>query len=102
VLAFDATYKKHKYKCPFVVFSGVNHHNQTIIFATTIVSKEVKGTYAWLFEQFLAAMKGKAPIFVITDGDLAMRNAIKRVLPKSFHGLRDWHLLRNVCPINGI
>jgi len=31
VLAFDATYKKNKYSCcPFVVFSGVNHHNQTV------------------------------------------------------------------------
>ncbi|XP_028184818.1 protein FAR1-RELATED SEQUENCE 5-like [Glycine soja] len=27
VLAFDATYKKNKYLCPFVVFSGVNHDN---------------------------------------------------------------------------
>ncbi|KAH1143390.1 hypothetical protein GYH30_033889 [Glycine max] len=27
VLAFDATYKKNKYLCPFVVFSGVNHYN---------------------------------------------------------------------------
>jgi len=95
VLAFDATYKKHKYKCPFVVFSGVNHHNQTIIFATAIISNEVERTHVWLLEQFLAAMKGKAPIFVITDGDLAMKNAIKRVFPKSYHRLCVWHLLRN-------
>ena len=26
-LAFDATYKRNKYMCPLVVFSGVNHHN---------------------------------------------------------------------------
>jgi len=102
VLAFDATYKKHKYKCPFVVFSGVNHHNQTIIFATAIVSNEVEGTYVWLLEQFLAAMKGKAPISVITDGDLAMRNAIKRVFPKSYHRLCAWHLLRNAMSNIGI
>lgn len=37
VLAFDATYKKNKYLCPLVVFSGVNHHNQTIVFATALV-----------------------------------------------------------------
>ena len=84
------------------MFSSVNHHNQTIIFATTIVSNEVEGTYVWLLEQFLAAMKGKAPISVITDGDLAMTNAIKRVFPKSYHRLCAWHLLRNAMSNNGI
>ncbi|KAJ1414011.1 FAR1 DNA-binding domain [Sesbania bispinosa] len=27
VLAFDATYRRNKYMCPLVVFSGVNHHS---------------------------------------------------------------------------
>lgn len=102
VVAFDATYKKHKYKCPFVVFSGVNHHNQTIIFATAVVSNEVEGTYVWLLEQFLAAMKGKHPTSVITDGDMAMRNAIRKVFPNNYHRLCAWHLLRNVMSNIGI
>ncbi|KAJ1403466.1 MULE transposase domain [Sesbania bispinosa] len=33
VLALDATYGKNKYRLPLVVFSGVNHHNRTTIFA---------------------------------------------------------------------
>ncbi|XP_028215161.1 protein FAR1-RELATED SEQUENCE 5-like [Glycine soja] len=95
ILAFDATYKKNKYLCPFVVFSSVNHHNQTIVFAAAIVTDETKETYVWLLEQFLEAMKGKAPSSIITDGDLAMRNAITRVMPSVFHKLCAWHLLRN-------
>ncbi|KAG5122233.1 hypothetical protein JHK84_040573 [Glycine max] len=95
VLAFDATYKKNKYLCPFVVFSGVNHHNQTIVFVDAIVTDETKETYVWLLEQLLVAMKGKAPCSIITDGDLAMRNAITRVMPGVFHRLCAWHLLRN-------
>jgi hypothetical protein len=55
----------------------------------------VEGTYVWLLEQLKAAMKGKTPISVITDGDVAMRNAIKRVFPNSYHRLCAWHLLRN-------
>lgn len=31
VLAFDATYKKNKHICPWVIFSSVNNHNQRII-----------------------------------------------------------------------
>jgi len=32
---------------------------------------------------------------VITDGDIAMRNAIKKVFPKARHRLCAWHLIRN-------
>uniref|UniRef100_K7KWG9 MULE transposase domain-containing protein n=1 Tax=Glycine max TaxID=3847 RepID=K7KWG9_SOYBN len=87
VLAFDATYKKNKYLCPFVIFSGVNHHNQTIVFAAAIVTDETEETYVWLLEQLLVAMKGKAPCSIITDGGLAMRNAITRVMSSVFHKL---------------
>ncbi|XP_045791550.1 protein FAR1-RELATED SEQUENCE 5-like [Trifolium pratense] len=101
VLAFDATYRKIKYMCPFVVFSGVNHHNQ-IVFATALVSKENEETYVWLLEQFMEAMEGKMPIYVITDGDLAMKNAIRRVFPRAHHRLCAWHLLCNTISNVGI
>ncbi|KAL2976479.1 hypothetical protein AAZX31_13G011300 [Glycine max] len=89
-------YQKNKYLCPFVVFSGVNHHNQTIVFAAAIVTDETEETYVWLLEQLLVAMKGKAPCSIITNGDLAMRNAITRVMPgvsHKFH-VRDKHVLK--------
>ena len=87
VLTFDATYGKNKYECPLVIFSGVNHHNQTTIFRAAIVSNETEETYVWILEQFLLAMKGKCLISVITDGDLAMKNAIRTVFPKPYHRL---------------
>jgi hypothetical protein len=97
VVAFDATYKRNKYMCPLVVFSGVNHHNQSIVFCGAIVCDETEDTYVWLLEQFLEAMGGKSPTPVITDGDLAMRNAIRRVFPECHHRLCAWHLIRNAC-----
>ncbi|RYR14612.1 hypothetical protein Ahy_B04g071242 [Arachis hypogaea] len=45
VMAFDVTYRKNKYMCPLVVFSGVNHHNQTIEFAVALVANENEQTY---------------------------------------------------------
>ncbi|XLT22736.1 hypothetical protein HN873_054028 [Arachis hypogaea] len=95
VLAFDATYRKNKYMCPLVVFSGVNHHNQTIVFAAALVANETEETYKWLLQQFLEGMKGKAPECVITDGHGAMKKAIESVFPNSYHRLCAWHLLRN-------
>ncbi|KAJ1432606.1 MULE transposase domain [Sesbania bispinosa] len=95
VLAFDATYKKNKYHFPLVVFSCINHHNQATIFASGIIAEETEGTYVWLLEQLMVVMKGKAPISLITDGDMAARNVIKRVFPNAHHRLCAWHLLRN-------
>lgn len=95
VVAFDATYRKNKYMCPLVVFCGINHHNQSIVFASAIVGNETEQTYVWVLEQFLEAMGGRSPSSVITDGDIAMRNAIRRVFPDAHHRLCAWHLLRN-------
>lgn len=38
ILNFDAAYGCNKYKWPVVVFSGLNHHMQTVVFARAIVS----------------------------------------------------------------
>ncbi|KAF1894261.1 hypothetical protein Lal_00004185 [Lupinus albus] len=96
VLAFDATYGRNKYKFPVVIFSGVNHHKQTIVFADGIVSNEAEKTYVWLLGNLLEAMNGKHPKCVITDGDLSMKNAIKRVFPATNHRLCAWHICNNV------
>ena len=95
VLAFDATYGKDKYKCPLIVFSSENHHLQTIVFASAIISDETERTYVWLPENFVEAMNGKCPKFVITDGDSSMRKAISKVFLEAQHWLYRWHLLRN-------
>ncbi|KAJ1376797.1 Zinc finger, PMZ-type [Sesbania bispinosa] len=58
---------------------------------------ETEETYVWVLEQLMVAMKGKMPSAVITDGDLTMRNAIKRVLPNAHHRLCAWHLCRNAA-----
>ncbi|KAJ1410225.1 MULE transposase domain [Sesbania bispinosa] len=95
VLAFDATYGKNKYLLPIVIFPRVNNHNCTTKFATAVVANECEETYVWLLEQLSKAIKGKHPSDIITDGDVAMKNAIKRVFPFEHHRLCGWHLLRN-------
>ncbi|XP_020985945.1 protein FAR1-RELATED SEQUENCE 5-like [Arachis duranensis] len=53
VLAFDATYGQNKYNLPVIVFSGVNHHNQTCVFGTAMVSCESQASYVWVLTKFL-------------------------------------------------
>ena len=95
VLAFDTTYKKNKYNWPLVIFSGVNHHRNTVVFGSALVADETEETYKWVLMTLLEAMDGKQPISIITDSDKAMRNAIKCILPMAHHRLCAWHLERN-------
>nr|XP_029152521.1 protein FAR1-RELATED SEQUENCE 8-like [Arachis hypogaea] len=95
VLAFDATYEMNKYNLPVIVLSGINHHNQTCVFATAMVSCESQDSYKWVLRRFLECMRRKAPKAVITDGNPSMRLAIMHVFPDAHHRLCVWHLLRN-------
>ncbi|KAK7290067.1 hypothetical protein RIF29_04223 [Crotalaria pallida] len=95
VVAFDSTYKKNKYNLPLVIFSGKNHHVQTVLFGCALVCDETTATYKWLLKTFLVAMCNKHPTSVVTDGDNAMREAIKEVFPNATHRLCAWHLQKN-------
>ncbi|XP_016192111.1 protein FAR-RED IMPAIRED RESPONSE 1-like [Arachis ipaensis] len=95
VLGFDATYGRNRYKCPLVIFSGLDHHMRTVVFGCAILSNEVEKSYVWLLRAFLEAMKGQEPKSVLTDGDLTMKNAINAVFPNAHHRLCSWHLLQN-------
>ncbi|RYR13404.1 hypothetical protein Ahy_B04g070421 isoform C [Arachis hypogaea] len=92
IVAFDSMYKKNKYNKPLVIFSGCNHHGQIVIFDSGLLSDETTDTYKWLLETFVESMGGKSPKALITDGDLAMRDAIKNILPNATHWLCGWHL----------
>ncbi|PNY11581.1 hypothetical protein L195_g008191 [Trifolium pratense] len=95
VVAFDTTYKKKKYNYPLIIFSGFNHHSQTIIFGAALVADETTETYKWVLRCFLECMGNKHPKAVVTDGDGDMREAIKQVFPDATHRLCAWHLSKN-------
>jgi hypothetical protein len=95
VLAFDTTYKRNRYNKPFVIFSGLNHHGETVIFGCALISDETTETYKWLLNTLSDSMFKKHPKVVVTDGDGAMREAIKAEFPNAFHRLCCWHLHQN-------
>ncbi|CAL1394457.1 unnamed protein product [Linum trigynum] len=94
VLSFDTTYKKNAYNMPLVIFSGINHHNNTCVLACALLNNENEESYNWVLEAFVEAM-GKKPNVVVTDGDKAMANAVSKVFPDATHRLCSWHLFGN-------
>ncbi|KAG6705508.1 hypothetical protein I3842_07G182100 [Carya illinoinensis] len=79
---------------PFVPFSGVNHHHQTIMFGCALLVNETAESYIWLLRTWQEAMLGRAPLTIITDDDKAMAKAIAEVLPNTTHRLCLWHILQ--------
>ncbi|KAL5743874.1 hypothetical protein ACOSQ2_026990 [Xanthoceras sorbifolium] len=68
VMSFDSTYKTNAYLRLLVIFVGVNHHNNTTVFGfRQLVDETVE----------MSTMHGKYPILIVSDGDKAMRKAIK-------------------------
>ncbi|XP_076933474.1 protein FAR1-RELATED SEQUENCE 7-like [Bidens hawaiensis] len=79
----------NKFMMPFAPFFGVNHHRQSVLFASALLENEKQATFEWLFENFLKCMFDKHPLAIITDQDKAIGNAIKRVFPKTRHRFRS-------------
>lgn len=48
VVTFDATYLTNRYHMPFVPFTGVNHHHQSIMFGCALLVNEKIESYVWL------------------------------------------------------
>ncbi|XP_077222007.1 protein FAR1-RELATED SEQUENCE 5-like [Tasmannia lanceolata] len=96
VIIFYVTYKTNRLSLPFAPFTEVNHHRQSILFGSALLADEKEETFSWLFEQWLTCMHGKAPGARITDMDLAMKNAIKRVFPDTRHRFCEWHIWKHL------
>ncbi|XP_063939804.1 protein FAR1-RELATED SEQUENCE 5-like [Daucus carota subsp. sativus] len=50
VVVFDSTYRTNRYCMPFVPFTGVNHHYQSILFGFVLIRNETEESYLWVFK----------------------------------------------------
>ncbi|XP_022873788.1 protein FAR1-RELATED SEQUENCE 5-like [Olea europaea var. sylvestris] len=96
VVIFNTTYLTNKYDMSFVLFVGVNHHGQSILFGCGLVSNENTETFVWLFKKWLQCMNDQAPIGIIIDQDKVMQNTIEIVFQKMKHRWRLWHIMKKL------
>ncbi|KAI8555919.1 hypothetical protein RHMOL_Rhmol05G0213400 [Rhododendron molle] len=103
VLLFDAIYRTNAYGKSFVILVGVNSYFKTAIFGCALLTAETIEAYTWVLKKFLDSMGNeKMLLSVLTDGDKAMRRAIKNVLPNARYRLCKWHLKKNAVDKVGI
>ncbi|XP_074378241.1 protein FAR1-RELATED SEQUENCE 5-like [Apium graveolens] len=77
---------------PFVPFTGVNHHYQSVLFGFALMRDELKTTFEWVLGTWLEAVEGKAPLAIITDQDQTMAAEIQSQLPNTTYLLCSWHI----------
>ncbi|WOK99767.1 protein FAR1-RELATED SEQUENCE 5-like [Canna indica] len=95
VVCFDTTYKVFGYGRPLALFTGINHHKQTVIFGAALLYDESVDSLKWLFECFKAAMGGKQPKTVLTDRCGVTGEAISAVWPATNHRFCVWHIYQD-------
>ncbi|KAK3205508.1 hypothetical protein Dsin_019554 [Dipteronia sinensis] len=95
VLVFNSTYKTNAYAISLVLFVGVNNHRATCVFGVALLSDENVQWYIWVLNTLMESVGHKHPIYILTDRDEAMRQAIDEIFPNSWHKICGWHVAKN-------
>uniref|UniRef100_A0A0A9D4X8 Protein FAR1-RELATED SEQUENCE n=1 Tax=Arundo donax TaxID=35708 RepID=A0A0A9D4X8_ARUDO len=75
---FETRYRKNKENIPIVIFLGVNHHVQPVVFGCALLVDESEASFAWLFEKWLEAMCGGPPVSLLTEFNRGMADAVAK------------------------
>ena len=93
-ISFDTTYNTNKYSLKFAPIVGITGHGDNCLFGCAFIMDETTETFEWLFQTMLTCMGGKHPKTIITDQDLAMKAAIRNVLPDTIHRNCFFHIVK--------
>ncbi|XP_060167874.1 protein FAR1-RELATED SEQUENCE 6-like [Lycium barbarum] len=96
VVRIDTACLISKYEVPLVLFSGVNHHGQSVPLGCGLVAGETVQSFIWLLRAWLTYMVGRPPQTVIIDQSRAMQTAIADVLPRASHCISLSHIMKKV------
>lgn len=87
VVIIDTTCLRSEYEVPLVLFLGVNHHKQSILFGCGLLAGETTESYTWLFRAWLTCIFGRSPQVVITDQCGILQTVVADVFPRASHCL---------------
>ncbi|KAI4368610.1 hypothetical protein MLD38_017151 [Melastoma candidum] len=92
VVSFDMSYFSDQYKMPLVLFVGVNHHIQPLLFGCALIPDDTVYTFFWLMQTWFLAMGDHAPQVILADQHDNMKAAIVAVFPNVLHCFSLWHV----------
>ncbi|XP_074266873.1 protein FAR-RED IMPAIRED RESPONSE 1-like [Silene latifolia] len=80
----------------FAPFTGIDNHKKSITFGCALLDHEDDNAFIWAFQQFLKAMGGKEPHYIISNQDPRIINAVQAVFKKARHRFCMWHLMKKL------
>ncbi|KAI4373678.1 hypothetical protein MLD38_011779 [Melastoma candidum] len=92
VVSVDMSYFSDQYKMPLVLFVGVNHHIQPLLFGCALIPDDTVYTFFWLMQTWFLAMGDHAPQVILADQHESMKSAIAAVFPNVRHCFNLWHV----------
>ncbi|XP_052183775.1 protein FAR1-RELATED SEQUENCE 6-like [Diospyros lotus] len=96
IVAIDATCLTEKYEVPLVVFTGVNHHGQCVLFGCGLLAGETVESFTWLFRAWLTYMLGRPPQAIITGQGESLQAALSDVFPRAYRCICLSHIINKV------
>jgi hypothetical protein len=98
VLLINYTYKTNKFKMPFLYAVGVSNTGQNFKLAYCFLPGETEANYNFAIQQIylLYSRYNVTPKVVITDKELALKNALRTYFPSVPQLLYLWHVAKNV------
>ena len=100
VVIFYMTFMTYREYRPLVVFLGLNHHRQIVIFGTAFLCDNTMDSLTRLFETFLDAMSHNQSKTILTQRDIVVTTAVAQVMLDSNHGLCTFQI-RQFCEAAG-
>ncbi|KAG8050960.1 hypothetical protein GUJ93_ZPchr0009g2303 [Zizania palustris] len=95
VVCLDSAYVLHGYGRPLALFTGLNHHKQTVIFAAALIYDESAEAFRWLFDTFKMAMNGIQPKTLLTDRSAVISEGVAASCPATTHRYCVWQIYQN-------
>ncbi|KAG0446976.1 hypothetical protein HPP92_028548 [Vanilla planifolia] len=95
VVCLDRSYKIDDFVRPLVLFVGVNHHKQAVIFGSAFLCDETTETFKWLFDAFKSAVGGKQPKTIFIDQFMEFDDVIEAIWPGTSQRLCTWQIYQH-------
>ncbi|CAD6260786.1 unnamed protein product [Miscanthus lutarioriparius] len=89
-VVFDTTHRLSALDMVLGIWVGLNNYGRSFFFACVLLREENQISFAWALQVFLNFMNRKAPLTILTDQNVCLKEAIEKELPSTKHVLCKW------------
>lgn len=92
-VVFDTTHHLDAYDMILGIWIGVDNRGTNCFFGCALLRDENVQSFSWALKSFLGFMKGKAPLSILTDQNMWLKEAICIEMPNTKHAFCIWHII---------